>query len=325
MAGEGNAAPSPAYTLGVRAWVVTAIGGPEVLELRDEPAPTPGPGELLVDVAAAGVNYRDVYERNGMYPTRLPVVAGIEGAGTVVQGAGEFSPGDRVAWKNAQGSYAEQCAVPAGEAVPVPAGVSDELASAAMLQGLTAHYLSHSTYPVQAGDEVLLHAGAGGVGLLLTQMVKMRGGRVTATTSGGEKAELARAAGAAEVIGYDDVPEGRFAVVYDGVGKATFDRSLAALRPRGTLVLFGAASGAPDPMPPGRLVSGSLYLTRPTLNHYATEREELLSRARDVFGWIADGKLDVRIGGRYPFDQARQAQADLEARRSTGKLLVALG
>jgi NADPH2:quinone reductase len=308
----------------VRAWVVTGIGGPEVVELRDEPAPSAGEGELLVDVSVAGVNFRDVYERNGTYPTQTPVVAGIEGAGTVVEGAGEFSPGDRVAWKNAQGSYAEQCVVPAGEAVPIPDGVSDEVAAAVLLQGLTAHYLSHSTYPVQAGDEVLVHAGAGGVGLLLTQIVKMRGGRVTATTSGGEKAELARGAGADEAIGYDEVPEGKFAVVYDGVGRDTFDRSLAALRPRGMLVLYGAASGPPDPLPPGRLISGSLYLTRPTLNHYAVERDELLGRARDVFGWIADGKLDVRIGARYPFDQARQAQEDLEARRTTGKLLIAV-
>jgi NADPH2:quinone reductase len=306
----------------MRAWVVTAIGGPEVLELRDEPAPTPGPDELLVDVAFAGVNFRDVYERNGMYPTQPPVIAGIEGAGTVVEGAGEFSPGDRVAWKNAQGSYAEQCAVPVGEAVSIPEGVSEEQAAAAMLQGLTAHYLCHATYPVQEGDEVLVHAGAGGVGLLLTQMVKMRGGRVTATTSGGDKAALARGAGADEVIAYEAVPEGRFAVVYDGVGRDTFERSLAALRPRGILVLFGAASGAPDPMPPGRLASGSLFLTRPTLVHYATERGELIWRARDLFGWIADGSLEVRVGGRYPLEQARQAQEDLEARRTTGKLLL---
>jgi NADPH2:quinone reductase len=306
----------------MRAWVVTAIGGPEVLELRDEPPPSAGPGDLLVDVAVAGVNFRDVYERDGVYPTQPPVIAGIEGAGTVVVGAGEFSPGDRVAWKNAQGSYAEQCVVPVGEAVPIPDGISDEVAAAAMLQGLTAHYLSHSTFPVQPGDEVVVHAGAGGVGLLLTQMVKMRGGRVTATTSGGQKAELARAAGADEAIGYDEVPEGRFAVVYDGVGRDTFERSLAALRPRGTLVLFGVASGTPDPMPPTRLGAGSLYLTRPTLGHYATEREELLWRARDVCGWIADGKLDVRIGGRYPLELARQAQEDLEARRTTGKLLL---
>jgi len=306
----------------LRAWVVTAIGGPEVLELRDEPAPSAGPGELLVDVSVAGVNFRDVYERNGVYPTQPPVVAGIEGAGTVVTGADEFAEGDRVAWKNAQGSYAEQCVVPVGEAVPIPEGVSDELAAAAMLQGMTAHYLSHSTYAVQPGDEVLVHAGAGGVGLLLTQMVKMRGGRVTATTSGGEKAELAHGAGADEAIGYDAVPEGRFAVVYDGVGRDTFERSLAALRPRGTLVLFGVASGAPDPMPPTRLGSGSLFLTRPTLGHYATDREELVWRARDLFDWIGDGKLDVRIGGRYPLEQARQAQEDLEGRRTTGKLLL---
>jgi NADPH2:quinone reductase len=309
----------------VRAVVVTAIGGPEVLELRDEPPPEAGPGELLVGAAVAGVNFRDVYERNGVYPTKPPVIAGAEGAGTVAE-VGEdvsgFSPGDRVVWKNAQGSYADQVVVPEGEALPIPEGVSDELACATLLQGLTAHYLSHSTYAVQAGDEVLVHAGAGGVGRLLIQMAKMRGGRATATTSGGEKAELARSAGADEVIGYDEVPEGRYAVVYDGVGKDTFDRSLASLRPRGTLVLFGVASGAPEPMPPTALGQSSLYLTRPTLGHYTATREELLERARDVFGWLADGKLDVRIDGRYPLEQARQAHEDLEARRTTGKLLL---
>ncbi len=311
----------------MRAVVVTALGGPEVLEVRDEPAPSAGAGEVLVDVAVAGVNFRDVYERTGVYPTKPPVIAGAEGAGTVVEvgeGVTELAVGERVAWKNAQGSYAEQCVVPVDEALTIPDGMSEELACAAVLQGLTAHYLAHSTYPVQAGDEVLVHAGAGGVGLLLTQMVKMRGGRVTATTSGGEKASLARGAGADEVIGYDEVPEGRFAVVYDGVGRDTFERSLAALRPRGMLVLFGAASGAPEPVPPGRLASGSLYLTRPTLGHYTATRDELLWRARDVLGWIAAGKLDVRIGGRYPLEQARQAQEDLEARRTTGKLLLAI-
>jgi NADPH2:quinone reductase len=309
----------------VRAIVVTEIGGPEVLELLDEPAPEAGRGELLVDVAVAGVNYRDIYERAGVYQTQTPVIAGIEGAGTVAavgEGVTEFSPGDRVVWKDAQGSYAEQVAVPEAEALRIPEGVTEETACAALLQGLTAHYLSHSTYPVQAGDEVLVHAAAGGVGRLLTQMAKMRGGRVTATTSGGEKGELARKAGADEVIGYGEVPERRFAVVYDGVGKDTFDRSLAALRPRGTLVLFGVASGAPETMPPTRLGSGSLFLTRPTLGHYTATRDELLSRAHDLFGWIVDGEVDVRIGARYPLEEARQAQEDLAARRTTGKLVL---
>jgi len=309
----------------VRAVVVTELGGSEVLELRDEPAPSAGAGQLLVDVAVAGVNYRDVYERTGIYPTKPPVITGIEGAGTVAavgEGVTGFAAGDRVAWKNAQGSYAEQVVVPVAEALPIPEGVSEELAAAALLQGLTAHYLTHSTYAVQPGDEVLVHAAAGGVGRLLTQIVKMLGGRVTATTSGGEKAELARTAGADEVIGYDEVPEGAFEVVYDGVGKDTFDRSLAALKLRGMLVLYGAASGPVPPVELPRLNAKSLFLTRPTLVHYTVTREELLGRARDLFGWIADGKLDVRIGGRYPLEDARRAQEDLEARRTTGKLLL---
>jgi NADPH:quinone reductase len=309
----------------MRAVVVTELGGPEVLELRGQPAPGAGTGQLLVDVAVAGVNYRDVYERTGVYPTKPPVVAGVEGAGTVAavgEGLSEFSPGDRVAWKNAQGSYAEQAVVPAGEVVPIPDGVSEDLACAVLLQGLTAHYLAHSTYPVRGGDEVLVHAAAGGVGRLLTQIVKMLGGRVTATTSGGEKAELARSAGADEVIGYEEVPDGAFAVVYDGVGKETFERSLAALRPRGTMVLFGAASGPVLSVEMSQLNAKSLFVTRPTLAHYASDRAELLGRARDLFGWMADGKLDVRIGGRYPLEQARQAQEDLAARRTTGKLLL---
>jgi NADPH2:quinone reductase len=309
----------------MRAVVVTAIGGPEVLELRDETAPSAGAGQVLVDAAVAGVNYRDVYERNGTYATTPPFVAGIEGAGTVAavgEGVSGLSVGDRVVWKNAQGSYADQVLVPAAEAVPIPDGVSEEVACAALLQGMTAHYLSHSVYAVQPGDEVLVHAAAGGVGLLLTQIVKLLGGRVTATTSGGEKAELARGAGADEVIAYDEVPEGRFAVVYDGVGRDTFDRSIAALRPRGVMALYGAASGPVPSVELGRLAARSLFITRPTLVHYTLTREELLWRAGDVFGWIGDGKLDVRIGARYPLEQARQAQEDLEARRTTGKMLL---
>jgi NADPH:quinone reductase len=309
----------------VRAIVVTRNGGPEVLELQDVPAPEPGPGQLLVDVTVAGVNFRDIYERKGGYGVPPPVVAGIEGAGRVAavgDGVEGVAAGDRVAWSNAQGSYAEQAVVHGERAVPVPDGVPDELACAALLQGMTAHYLTHSTYAVQPGDEVLVHAAAGGAGRLLVQLAKLRGARVTATTSGGEKAELARSAGADEVIGYDDVPEGRFAVVYDGVGQATFDRSLASLRPRGMLALYGSASGPVPPVDVQRLNGGSLFLTRPTLVHYAATREELLRRAGDVFGWVAEGKLDVRIGGRYPLEEARQAQEDLESRRTTGKLLL---
>jgi len=312
----------------VRAIVVTRYGGPEVLELQDVAAPEPGRGELLVDVSVAGVNFRDIYERRGGYGTPTPVVTGIEGMGCVValgDGVTDAAVGDRVAWNNAQGSCAEQVVVAADRAVPVPDGIADALACAALLQGMTAHYLTHSTYPVLAGDEVLVHAAAGGAGRLTVQMAKRRGGRVTATTSGGEKAELARSAGADEVIGYDDVPENRFAVVYDGVGESTFDRSLAALLPRGMLVLYGAASGPVPPFEIMRLNAGSTFLTRPTLVHYVASREDLLKRSGDVYTWIADGSLDVRIGGTYPLENARRAQEDLESRRTTGKLLLVVG
>jgi len=309
----------------VRAVVVTRSGGPEVLELQELPAPDPGPGELLIDASFAGVNFRDIYERKGGYGPPPPLVAGIEGTGRVAalgEGVEELAVGDRVAWNNASGSYAEQVVVPAAKAVPVPESLSDELACAALLQGMTAHYLTHSTYPVQPGDEVLVHAAAGGAGRLLVQMAKMRGGRVMATTSGGEKAELARTAGADDVIGYHEVPEERFHVVFDGVGHDTFDRSLAALRPRGMLVLLGAASGPVPPFEITRLNARSTFLTRPSLVHYVLTREELLWRAGEVYGWVSEGKLEVRVGGRYPLEEARRAQEDLESRRTTGKLLL---
>jgi NADPH:quinone reductase len=312
----------------MRAVVVTQSGGPEVLELEDVPAPEPGEGELLVDVTFAGVNFRDVYERRGGYGPPPPIVAGIEGAGRVAavgDGVTEASVGDRVAWNNAQGSYAEQVVVPAVRTVPLPDGIGDELGCAALLQGMTAHYLTHSTFPVQPGDEVLVHAAAGGAGRLVVQMVKARGGRVTATTSGGVKADLARSAGADEVIAYDKVPARRFAVVYDGVGAETFDRSLAALVPRGMLVLYGAASGPVPPFELNRLAAGgSLFVTRPTLVNYVATREELLARAGDVYGRLVDGSLDVHIDAVYPFEDARRAQEDLESRRTTGKLLLAV-
>jgi NADPH2:quinone reductase len=319
----------------MRAVVVTGTGGPEVLELQDWAAPAAGAGEIVVDVSHAGVNYRDVYERAGPpYGGEPPFVAGVEGAGKVAavgEGVTGFAPGDRVAWSSAQGSYAEQVAVGAGRAVAVPADVSDELAAAAILQGMTAQYLCNTTYPVQPGDPVVVHAAAGGVGLLLTQMVKMRGGRVIGTTSSEEKAELARAAGADEVIGYDgfaarvrELTDGAgAAVVYDGIARDTFEGSLASLRTRGMLVLYGGASGPVPPFDLGRLMGGgSLFVTRPSLSHYAAERGELLERAAAVFGWIAEGKLDVRIGGRFPLERAAEAQRDLESRRTTGKLLL---
>jgi NADPH2:quinone reductase len=312
----------------VRAAVVTRFGGPEVLEIHDVQEPEPGSGQLLVAPKAIGVNFRDIYEREGRYGGEAPLVAGVEGAGTVVSGGSE---GQRVAWLSAPGSYAERVLVPAEQAVPVPDGVSDEIAAAVLLQGVTAHYLATSVRRVQPGEDVLIHAAAGGVGLLLTQIAKKLGARVIATTSGGEKAELARGAGADEVIGYERFGERvreltggeGVAVAYDGVGRATFDDSLASVKTRGTMVLFGAASGPVPPFDPMRLEhEGSLFLTRPALRHYTAEREELLVRAADVFSWVADGSLDVRIGGRYPLEQARQAQEDLAARRTTGKALL---
>lgn len=321
---------------GMRAIRVEQYGGPEVLIVADVEAPRPGLGQVLVDVAASGVNYVDTYHRSGVYGIPLPFLLGVEGAGTIAEvgeGVTELRAGDHVAWVAARGSYGEQTLVDADKAVPVPGGVPDELAAAVALQGFTAHYLCTSTYAVRPGDAVLVHAAAGGVGLLLTQMVKLHGGRVLATVSTEEKAALARRAGADDVIRYDQVDfaaevrrltggEG-VAVAYDGVGRTTFDGSLSSLRPRGMLVLFGAASGPVPPVDPSRLqAGGSLYLTRPSLAQYSATREELLERARAVFGWIAQGKLDVRIGGRYPLADARRAHEDLEGRRTTGKLLL---
>jgi NADPH:quinone reductase len=309
----------------MRAVLIRSHGGPEVLEVAEVPPPEPGPGQLLVDVAAVGVNFRDVYERKGNYGGNLPAIIGAEAAGTVV------GSGERVAWVAAAGSYAEQVAVGADRVVPVPEGVSDELAAAALLQGITAQYLCTSTHEVQPGETVLVHAAAGGVGSLVTQVATMLGARVIATTSTDEKAQLARDAGASEVVAYDgfadrvqELTDGTGVdVVYDGVGAATFDGSLASLRPRGDMVLFGAASGRVPPFDPMRLEDGgSLYLTRPSIRHYTATRDELLARAADVFGLIAEGKLDVRIGGRYPLEDARRAHEDLEGRRTTGKLVL---
>jgi NADPH2:quinone reductase len=309
----------------MRAVQIRSHGGPEVLEVADVAPPEAGPGELLVDVAAVGVNFRDVYEREGNYGGDLPAIIGAEGAGTVV------GSGERVAWASAPGSYAEQVVVGADRAVPLPEGVSDELAAAVLLQGLTAQYLCTSTHEIQPGETVLVHAAAGGVGSLLTQVAAKRGARVIATTSTNEKAQLARDAGASEVIGYGDFAERvkeltdgtGVDVVYDGVGAATFDDSLASLRPRGDLVLFGAASGRVPPFDPMRLENGgSLFLTRPSIRHYTATRDELRSRAAAVFDWIAEGELEVRIGGRYPLEDARRAHEDLEARRTAGKLVL---
>ena len=324
----------------MRAVIGSQHGGPEVLQIGEVAPPEPGPGQLLVDVAAAGVNYMDIYQREGRPPyasATLPYVPGAEGAGTVAAvgpGVSDFAVGDRVAWTQVPASYAEQVAVPAALAVPVPEGMDLSVAAAVMLQGMTAHYLCHSTYPVAQGDPVVVHAAAGGVGLLLTQMIAMRGGVSIATTSTTDKAALAQQAGADYVTGYEDfagvarrITGGAgVAAVYDGVGQATFEASLSALRVRGYLVLYGAASGPVPPFDLQRLnPAGSLFVTRPTLGHYLASREELLWRAGDLFRWITEGRLSVRVGGRYPLEQAAQAQADLASRGTTGKLLLLPG
>jgi NADPH:quinone reductase len=318
----------------MRAIQITEKGGPEVMQVRDVPEPTPGDGELLVEVEAAGINYRDVYEREGRGAAYgkapLPLIVGAEGAGTVLRGAGEFSAGERVAWVAAPGSYAERVVVPVAGAVPLPDGTSSDLGAAVLLQGMTAHYLCVSTYAVQPGDDVLILAAAGGVGLLLIQMVKARGGRVIAVTSTEEKAALARDAGADETLGYEGFADAAreltggkgVAVVYDSVGATTFEAGIDALRPRGMMVLFGQSAGPAPAYDPQRLQARSLYITRPGLPNYTATREDLLERAGDVLDWVADGSLDVRIGERYPLEDARRAHEDLEARRTTGKLLL---
>jgi NADPH2:quinone reductase len=324
----------------MRAVIGSQHGGPEVLQIGEVAPPEPGPGQLLVDVAAAGVNYMDIYQREGRPPyasAALPYVPGAEGAGTVAAvgpGVSDFAVGDRVAWTQVSGSYAEQVAVPVTMAVPVPEGMDLSVAAAVMLQGMTAHYLCHSTYPVAQGEQVVVHAAAGGVGLLLTQMIAMRGGVSIATTSTTAKAVLAQQAGADYVTDYEDfaevarrVTDGTgVAAVYDGIGQATFEASLSALRIRGYMVLYGAASGPVPPFDLQRLnPAGSLFVTRPTLGHYLGSREELLWRAGDLFRWITEGRLSVRVGGRYPLEQAAQAQADLASRGTTGKLLLLPG
>lgn len=319
----------------MRAIEVARFGGPEVLTPVELPAPEPGPGELLVRTDAVGVNYIDTYFRTGLYPRELPYIPGSEGTGRVVavgEGVGGVAVGDRVSWAAADGSYAEQVLVPAAVAVPVPDAVPAEQAASALLQGMTAHYLLNSTYPAQPGETVLVHAGAGGVGLLLTQLAAAKDVRVITTVSSDEKETLSRGAGAAEVLRYtDDLAEQvrdltggeGVAAVYDGVGAATFESSLASLRIRGTLALFGAASGPVPPFDLQRLnPAGSLYVTRPTLAHHVRTREELMWRAGAVFAAVADGTLTVRVGARYPLAQAEQAHRDLEARRTTGSIVL---
>jgi NADPH:quinone reductase len=318
----------------MRAIVVSELGGPERLVIAEQPDPVPGPGQVVVRVAAAGVNFIDLYRRSGVYQQPVPYTPGSEGAGTVAgvgEGVSEFTAGDRVAWSEGPGSYAEQVAVNAQNLVPVPDDIELKTAAAVMLQGFTAHYLCRSTYPVTEGTVAVVHAAAGGVGLLLTQMIKDLGGTVIGTTSSPAKAAIARQAGVDFHASYTDFPAvvseatgGRGAdVVFDGVGQDTFDASLSALRKRGMMVLYGGASGQVPPLDPQRLNSGgSLYLTRPTLVHYVTDRTELLWRASDLFRWIAKGDLSVRVGAEYPLPDARRAHEDLAGRRTTGKLIL---
>ncbi|MDQ2789012.1 MAG: NADPH:quinone reductase [Pseudonocardiales bacterium] len=323
----------------MRAIQITETGGPDVLRLAELPNPAPGPGQLLVELAAAGVNYIDTYYRSGAYPMPLPFIPGSEGAGTVTAvgpGVGDAAVGDRVAWAMSPGSYAEIAVVPADQAVPVPHEVDIEIAAGCLLQGMTAHYLAVSVHAVQPGETVLVHAAAGGMGLLLTQLATARGGRVIGTVSTPQKERLAREAGAVEVIRYTEVDDvaaevrrltggAGVAAVYDGVGASTFDASLASLRRRGMLALYGAASGPVPPVDPQRLNSaGSVFLTRPTLGHYVATREELTWRAGEVFDAILDGSLRITIGGRYPLAEAGRAHQDLQGRRTTGKLVLLL-
>ena len=315
---------------------IQQTGGPEVLKLADLPIPEPGPGQVLIRVEAVGVNFIEIYFRKGVYKSALPFVPGSEAAGTIEElgpGVAGFKAGDAVASVSVLGSYAEYALVSAASLVKVPAGLTMEQAAAAMLQGMTAHYLAYSTHPLKAGETALVHAGAGGVGLLLTQIAKRIGARVITTVSTEEKAELSLEAGASDVILYTQKefePEVKrltggkgVDVVYDSVGKTTFEGSLNCLRPSGLLALFGASSG---PVPPFDLIQlsgkGSLYVTRPTLWHYIGNRAELEWRAGDVLGWAAKGELKLRTEHLYPLAEAAQAQIDLEARRTTGKILL---
>ncbi|MCB9454257.1 MAG: quinone oxidoreductase [Anaerolineaceae bacterium] len=320
----------------MKAIQVHQTGGPDVMRYEDIAIPQPGQGQARVKIEAAGLNYIDIYHRIGQYPLPLPFTPGMEGAGVVDavgEGVTEVQPGDRVAYTMERGAYAEYAIVPAWKLVPLPDAVSAQQAAVVMLQGLTAHYLSHSTYPVQPGDTALVHAAAGGVGLLLVQMVKRRGGRVIGTVSSEEKAELAHKAGADEVILYTKqdfetetrrLTDGKgVEVVYDSVGLTTFDKSLKCLKPRGYLVLYGAASGPVPPFDLQRLnAGGSLFITRPSLGHYTATREETLGRANEVFGWIAAGELDVRIDRTFHLADAPVAHRYMEARQTKGKVLL---
>lgn len=311
-------------------------GGPEVLTIEEIPIPEPKAGEARVKIEAIGLNFIDIYQRTGLYPLTTPFTLGMEAAG-VVDAVGdavtEVKKGDRVAYAMIPGAYAEYAVVPAARLAPVPPSLDAKSAAALMLQGMTAHYLTHSTYPLKPGETALIHAAAGGVGLLLVQVAKMRGAKVIGTVSSEAKAELARQAGADEVIVYtgkDFLAEVRrltggqgVRVVYDSVGATTFEKSLDCLCPRGYLVLFGQSSGPVPPLEPAKLAAkGSLYLTRPSLNHYTLTRDELLQRAGEVFNWTAVGKLKLRIDQAFPLSEAAEAQRRMEERRTTGKVLL---
>jgi NADPH2:quinone reductase len=315
---------------------IKTVGGPEVLTLEDVPEPRPGPGEAVVKLEAAGLNYIDVYYRTGLYKAQLPLTLGLEGGGVVTEvgpNVTEVKVGDRVAYTGVPGAYAQFAAVPGARLVKLPDGLDGKTGAAAMLQGMTAHYLSHTMYPLKSGDWCLVHAAAGGVGLLLCQMAKIRGARVIGTVSTEAKAKLAREAGADEVILYTTqdfeaevkrVTGGAgVQVVYDSVGKTTFDKSLNCLAMRGMLALFGQSSGPVSSFDPAILnQKGSLFLTRPSLAHYTATREELLQRSGDVLGWIKAGKLKLRIDLTLPLAQAAEAHRQLEGRQTTGKVLL---
>jgi NADPH2:quinone reductase len=320
----------------MKAIQVKHTGGPEVMELVDLPVPVPKANEVAVKLAASGINFIDVYHREGRYKVPLPFTPGQEGAGTVTAVGADVTSvkvGDRVAWCHLLGAYAEYSVVAADRLVPIPAGVTDQQAAAAMLQGMTAQYLAYDTYPLKRGQTALVHAAAGGVGLLLTQMAHNIGARVIATVSTDEKAKLARDAGADEIIFYTksdfeaetkQLTGGKGVdVVYDSVGKTTFEKGLNILRPRGMMVLYGGSSGAAPAIDPIILTQkGSLYLTRPSLGNYVATREDLVARSSAVFGMITSGKLKLRIEYTYPLSEAQQAHRDLEGRKTTGKLLL---
>ncbi|WP_275293529.1 quinone oxidoreductase [Amycolatopsis sp. La24] len=319
----------------MRAVIVRAHGGPEALAFTDTAAPAPGPGEIQVEVRVAGINYMDVYQRDGAVPRDVPFAVGVEGVGVVTEvgsDVADFSPGERVGWfSGGSGSHAEIAVVDAARAVRIPDAVSDELATAALMQGITAQYLATSTYPVGAHDSVLVHAAAGGVGHLLTQIAGLRGGRVIGTASTPSKIAAVLASGASAAVPYENFAEkvreltggAGVSAVYDGVGAATFEGSLASLKPRGVLAIYGTASGPTPPLDIPRLNSGgSLYVTRPSIAHYTADTAEMRARAAEVFDWIAAGELKVHIGGEFPLAEARHVYIELEDRRTSGKLLL---